>query len=581
MPQHPLSSPPPSDRPASRGRWLGWLALALLLATALPLYLRLPLFSDLIQYDLSARVVLKGGIPYRDVFDTNLPGMVWVHMAVRSLFGWSSEAFRLADLAVISAIVWLLVGWLRRLGRSAATLLWAAVLLYGFYFSTSEWVQGQRDTWMLLPALLALGLRRRQLEYLLTQLPKQGSDSCRTALQSRPDGSGEPSYGTSVLAGRALLEGVCWGAAFWIKPFVAVPGLSCWLLSAVLVWRASGPRRGRLLALDAVALLGGGLLSGVLGILWLVESGAWPHFWHIMTNVNREYYAATHDVTLAGHLQYVLQQFFPWTLVYAVSLPLAGRAVWGLAAAANLPRAALPTFSHKLLLSGFFLGWLFQAAFLQVAHEYVLAPPILLGWTLLLALAPPRPPRLLAWALLLVFVGLAVWRHPLARWDRLSLWGRCWTEASPELRNRLQLTHISHTPDWVALQEVADFLRRQELSDGELTCCNGSALSLYLDLDVKPPTPFVHFDMLFRYFPGHVEEVRDQLNASPQRFVVTDLQYARNVWGRPLEVPADTPLALPRDFPEEWARHYPWSEPMVFRSGRYLVHRVTGPVKEL
>jgi hypothetical protein len=555
----PGLSPAPAEGPRARWSWrLGWCALALLLLVAVPLHVSMPLFSDVIQYDISARVVLKGGVHYRDVFDTNLPGMVWVHMAIRSLLGWSSEAFRLADLAVVSAIIVLLVGWLRLPGRSGATQVWTAALLFGFYFSTSEWVQGQRDTWMLLPALLALSLRRRQLDDLLTPAPQ-----------------------LRIVACRALLEGVCWGAAFWIKPFVAVPGLSCWLLSAVLVWRASGLRRGRLLALDAAALLAGGLFAGALGILWLAESGAWPYFWHVMTGVNREYYAATHDVTLVSHLQWVLQHFFPWTLVYAVSLPLAGRAVWGLAGAPHLAREALPAFSHKLLLSGSFLGWLFQAAFLQVAHEYVLAPPIRLGWTLLLGLAPPRPPRLLAWALLFIFVGLAVWRHPLARWDRLSLWGRCWTEGSPALRNRLQLTHVSHTPDRVALREVADFLRRQELSDGELTCCNGSAISLYLDVDVKPPTPFVHFDMLFRYFPGHVEEVRRQLNASPQRFVVTDLQYARNVWGRPLEGPAEDPLALPRDFPEEWARLYPWSEPIVFRSGRYFVHRVTGPVKEL
>src|SRR5262245_53244621 len=119
MPQHPLAPSPHPDKLAPAGGRLGWLALAILLATAVPLYLRLPLFSDLIQYDLSARVVLRGGVHYRDVFDTNLPGMVWVHMAVRSLFGWSPEAFRMADLAVVSAIVWLLVGWLRLLGRSA------------------------------------------------------------------------------------------------------------------------------------------------------------------------------------------------------------------------------------------------------------------------------------------------------------------------------------------------------------------------------------------------------------------------------------------------------------------------------
>src|SRR5262245_61569347 len=138
-----LSSPPPFLAPEPKRAffarwawWLGWCALAVLLLVAVPLHLRMPLFADVIQYDISARVALKGGIPYRDVFDTNLPGMVWVHMAVRSLLGWSPEAFRLADLAVVLAIILLLVGWLRLLGRPAATQVWAAVLLYAFYFST-------------------------------------------------------------------------------------------------------------------------------------------------------------------------------------------------------------------------------------------------------------------------------------------------------------------------------------------------------------------------------------------------------------------------------------------------------------
>ena len=38
----------------------------------------MPLFSDVIHYDLSARNLLRGGVHYRDVLDINLPGMVWV-----------------------------------------------------------------------------------------------------------------------------------------------------------------------------------------------------------------------------------------------------------------------------------------------------------------------------------------------------------------------------------------------------------------------------------------------------------------------------------------------------------------------
>src|SRR5262249_45264595 len=128
----PKIGPLPSSGPGRRRSWrLGWLALALLLVAAVPLPVCMPLFSDVIQHDLSARIVLQGGVHYRDVFDTNPPGIVWIHVALRSLLGWSSEAFRLADLANVSAIIWLLVRWLRLLGRSPAGVVWAAVGVFG------------------------------------------------------------------------------------------------------------------------------------------------------------------------------------------------------------------------------------------------------------------------------------------------------------------------------------------------------------------------------------------------------------------------------------------------------------------
>src|SRR4051794_30443222 len=71
----------------SPAEWLGWCGLALVLVGGVPLFLRMPLWADPIQYDIAARNVLRGGMHYRDVFDVNLPGMVWLHAAIRGLFG--------------------------------------------------------------------------------------------------------------------------------------------------------------------------------------------------------------------------------------------------------------------------------------------------------------------------------------------------------------------------------------------------------------------------------------------------------------------------------------------------------------
>jgi hypothetical protein len=34
------------------------------------------------------------------------------------------------------------------------------------------------------------------------------------------------------------------------------------------------------------------------------------------------------------------------------------------------------------------------------------------------------------------------------------------------------------------------------------------------------------------------------------------------------------PLSLPPEFPEAWMPLFPWNEPIVFRSGRFVVQRV-------
>src|SRR5689334_3202369 len=131
---------------ASRPRLLealGWLALAALLVVALPLFVRMPVTSDVAFYDICARHVMRGGALERDLCFLSPPGMVWSRILVRTFFGWSSEAVRLADLAVVSAIIWLLARWLQAAGLPRATRVWTVVLLFAFYLSTSEWSHAQ------------------------------------------------------------------------------------------------------------------------------------------------------------------------------------------------------------------------------------------------------------------------------------------------------------------------------------------------------------------------------------------------------------------------------------------------------
>src|SRR3954464_14087273 len=78
---------------------------AVALVVGLPLFLRMPPWCDITLYQMAARNILHGGTHYKDVFDTNLPGFVWVLTVIQWVFGESVVAIRAADLLIVSGIV--------------------------------------------------------------------------------------------------------------------------------------------------------------------------------------------------------------------------------------------------------------------------------------------------------------------------------------------------------------------------------------------------------------------------------------------------------------------------------------------
>ena len=97
---------------------LALIALATVMAIGVPLFLRTPVWVDVTYHDLSAWNILHGGVHYRDVFETNLPGMVWLHCVIRPIVGWSHEAIRAVDLFVIGTVVFLLARIMKQSGVS-------------------------------------------------------------------------------------------------------------------------------------------------------------------------------------------------------------------------------------------------------------------------------------------------------------------------------------------------------------------------------------------------------------------------------------------------------------------------------
>jgi hypothetical protein len=532
---------------------LGWLALAVLLVVSLPLFVRMPVTSDLAYYDTCARVVLRGGALERDLLFLPPPGMVWSLVLVRSLLGWSSEAVRLADLAVVSGIIWLLVRWLRKAGLSRVAQVWTALLLFAFYLSISEWCHGQPDTWMLLPALAALHLRQRQA----------------VALAGR-------SLPARRRAGLSLLEGICWATACLIKPFVALPALLAWLAGVTLACR-SGRGWSRWLVADAACLLAGGLLVGAAWQGWLLASGSWSTYWQNVRDFRGEYYSQAPD--FSDRCVKLFVDLYPWGVVQVAALVVALASLTHLLTVAWKTETPLKASTLSTpLLAALYVGWLVQAHFIQTQYQYHIVPVVLLALPLLVGSfgSTEKPHR--AWVILLGIVAFGVSSGGAFRPARLSLWGRCWTEGySPELRDCLALNDWKQlAPDWRELEKVASFLREKQVGDGELTCYHDGAFHLYSELGITPAIRFLYPYTSRCMFPGKAEQIHQEMRDSRQRYIVTDMRWVALSPAQAVAERPGQPLAVPPDFPDWGVNCYPYSEPVVFRAGRYYVHEVRG-----
>ena len=92
---NPVALGPEPSSPRRGEAFVAWLALLLVLAAGAPLFLCMPLWWDVLHYDVCAHTLLHGGALYRDAFDNNLPGITWMQAAVRAVVGWSPEMLRL------------------------------------------------------------------------------------------------------------------------------------------------------------------------------------------------------------------------------------------------------------------------------------------------------------------------------------------------------------------------------------------------------------------------------------------------------------------------------------------------------
>jgi hypothetical protein len=498
-------------------RILGLIVLSGTLLLAIPPFLVMPLWVDATHYDLAARNWQQGGTPYQDLFDTNLPGMLWGHALVRTLLGPTVLALRLADLIIVGACVLVLDRLCYRAGAAphARIGLWLACAL--FYPFQTEFAHVQRDIWMLLPALIGVWLRVAEPE--LHAVPRW----------------------------RRLAEGVSWGIAVWIKPHALIPALTVWLASRP--WR----RGVRAAWGDLGLVLAGGIATGLAGLLLLETRHGCAPLWDVLTRWNPSYVQTT-NAELSQRWQQVLYYFTPWSWLLVLALPLA---CYDFVAGTR----------GRAILAALLLSWWAQALLLQKGLDYVHVPEVFLAIAILTTRSLPVGLCMLP---ILALTHEPPYRESAARFSVAVTALR--QGITPADRDRLSYFRGVHcSTQWVPLMQVANYLRQvtPPLQDHELIAWNDSTHPLYWVLDLRPGIRFLHVGTAWEIAPRRAE-ILAEVQAARPRYIVSDL--ARMTWDRHAPQSGDEPR-LPDWFPAAYRDVYPWNQPIVFRAGRYLVHR--------
>jgi hypothetical protein len=196
-----------------------------------------PLIHDAPLFHYVGWLMGQGLVPYRDIFDMNLPGVYLLHWAVLAVAGAGDFAWRVFDLAWLAATAVALFAFCLPLGGRVGAAA-AAVLFTLYHLAGGAWRAGQRDFLLcLFLAAGAVGIARAW---------------------DRPGGLWPLALGGAALA-----------AGFTLKPYA--PGLF-WLgglAAGALVAR----RAGRVAVAGAGAVLAGGgaVLALVFG--WLAWRG--------------------------------------------------------------------------------------------------------------------------------------------------------------------------------------------------------------------------------------------------------------------------------------------------------------------
>ncbi len=240
-----------------------------------------PLIHDAPLMHYVAWLVAQGAVPYRDVFDMNVPGVYLLHLGVISLLGEGDRAWRLFDLAWLGLTAAALFGFSRRMGDAWSGL--GAVLLFALYhLSGGAWRAGQRDFLLALFLVLAAWGAARAWE----------SDGALVPL---------------------VWGGLAAGAGIMIKPQAALFWIACAAVAA------RGARRPGALRACAV-WCATGLAVPVLVMGWIAWRGGLGPFRLILADYVLPLYGRVGHVSVWEGLRWHLYGWQIWSCLIALAL---------------------------------------------------------------------------------------------------------------------------------------------------------------------------------------------------------------------------------------------------------------------
>lgn len=186
-------------------------------------------------------------VPYRDIFDVNMPGTYFIYYLIGKVTNYTDIGFRLADFAFLAGIMVSTFYWLRTISLRVA---WSATVVFGLtYLSLGSQTSMAREFTLILPISIAIAL--------VELFPKLSE--------------------TYKLLG----QGVLCGIGFLIKPH------SIMFFIAILAYNYYKNRRSDKnisLIMSILWFLLGFMIPNTITLIYLIEKGALPYFYDIIKN---------------------------------------------------------------------------------------------------------------------------------------------------------------------------------------------------------------------------------------------------------------------------------------------------------